>query len=438
MSALAELCLKAGYKVKGSDQNDSQAVKRLRSQGAEIIQGHDTSLLKDVKTIVYSSAIKDSNIERVYGKELGLTEVHRSDLLSILLSSFKPITVSGTHGKTTTSALISHILEGLGCRPFAAIGGLVNKWNSNCAYGDSNLFVAEVDESDGTLVKYSPYIGIINNIDLDHMDYFRDKSHLIEVFTKYRDNIDKDGCLIVGWDHPISRDLGVSYGSRKLAFGFSLGSDVRAIDYKCENGFSTFKAIVERDIFSCKLKLLGKYNVLNALCALSAVRALELDVRAACELLESFDGVKRRFERIYENEHLKIIDDYAHNPEKIFAVQSAIKQAWPNSDLITFFQPHRYSRSLQLFDRFSQSFSKSDKVILLPVYPAGEEKPCEFDESAFSQAIASSSQTSCLRVSDFSEAVKIVEGNLKNPTIILTVGAGNVWQLAKILKEALL
>jgi UDP-N-acetylmuramate--alanine ligase len=355
------------------------------------------------------------------------------------LADFKAITVAGTHGKTTTAALISHVLNGLNKFPFAAVGGVMNGFKSSALHGMGDLFVAEADESDGSLTSYWPHIGVLNNIDDDHMDFYQDSLHLAQVFEQYCQQISKDGALIVGWDNPASRQIGNQFIGRKLAFGFTLGCDVRAMDYQCSGGISTFKAIVERDVFSCRMPLIGKHNVANALAALGVVRALEYDVGTSSQLLDTFQGVQRRLDCILNLSHLKIFDDYAHNPEKIMAIQSAIKDSWPEFKILSLFQPHRYSRTLSLFNGFCRGFSKSDKVVLLPVYGAGESIDPSFDQSVFAREIAGQSQTFCQGVSDFAEAVKIAKETIlkDGPWIILTIGAGDIWKLSIELKENL-
>jgi UDP-N-acetylmuramate--alanine ligase len=374
MSPLAEIAARTGFEVSGSDQSNPQEGQRLSSVGVRFFNHHDSANLTDVKTVIYSSAIPADNAEmQAARKKKGVELLHRSDFLAELLSHHQAITVAGTHGKTTSSAMIAHMLKELGLNPSAAVGGKLLSDDSYCLVGSGELFVAESDESDGSLLKYKPLIGVLTNVAKDHMDFFKDESHIFETFRQYLENILPDGFAIIGWDNPISRALGNEFSGQKLAYGFSFGCDVRGRDFAVTRQGIKFMAQVERDAVSCFVPTLGKVNAINALCALSVARALDLDVQQASEALASFKGVGRRLNIICSNERLRVVDDYAHNPDKIEAAIAAVKDAWPETRLTVCFQPHRYSRISNLLKEFASSFKRADHVLVLPGYGSGEE-----------------------------------------------------------------
>jgi len=436
MSALAELAVKRGLKVQGSDTHDSGTVKKLVTLGINIFPDHRSSNLEGAKTVVYSSAIPSDNPELVGAKENSLEILHRSDFLKYLMLDQQAITVAGTHGKTTTAAMIAFVLDKLGMDPTVAIGGRMKALGSSARHGKGNLFVAEADESDGSFLKYSPYLSILTNVDSDHMEYFKNQEGLEAAFLKYLNNTEEDGVAIVGWDNPVSRSIGLEYTGNRLTYGFAIGSEIRAINYRLEAEFACFDAIVEHDIVAVRLKMYGKHNVSNALCALAVVRALELDVKKAAKALESFPGVDRRLALIHQDENIKIYDDYAHNPGKVAACVSALKEAFPKHKLHVLFQAHRFSRLETMYEETLGSLEDADVVYFLPVYAAGETTDKDFSPLRLAKDFSQRCDTKAIPCNNFKDAVKMVQKNLLPPAVVLTVGAGDVWQIAHKIKEA--
>jgi UDP-N-acetylmuramate--alanine ligase len=437
MSPLAEIAVRVGFNVSGSDQSSSPEGDRLSALGIRFFRQHQAANLGDAKTVVYSSAIPADNPELRAAKQRSDIELlHRSDFLSELLSQNRGITVAGTHGKTTSSAMIAHMLKNMGLDPSAAVGGKLLGEESYCLVGDGDLFVAESDESDGSLLKYKPLIGVLTNIAKDHMDFYRDESHIYDTFRQYLENIIPDGFAIIGWDNAISRALGNEYSGQKLAYGFSFGSDVRGREFSVKQDGISFIAQVERDAVSCFVPTLGKINAVNALCALSVARALELDIKKAAASLGTFRGVGRRLNILFNAQGLRVVDDYAHNPDKIEAAIAAVKDAWPDSFLIVCFQPHRYTRISSLFKEFAAAFKRADQVLVVPVYGAGEEIIDGYSSEAIATEIGLLSKVVALGVSSFSACCENILGAKRRNCSVLTVGAGDIWKVGELLKEA--
>lgn len=436
MSGLAELALRLDLPVQGSDLKTSPMSERLKSLGAKISTEHSAAILGNAKTLVYSSAIASDNVELVKARENKLSLLHRSDFLGMLMRDKKAVTVAGTHGKTTTSAMITHVLDALGLDPMAAIGGSMRKFGSTARFGRGEHFVAEADESDGSFLKYGPFIGVVTNIDLDHMEYFKDRTRLAEAFQAYLSNIDEEGSAVIGWDNALARQVGSEYTRTRLTYGFVIGSDVRAIDYRCEKGETTLIAMVERDRVPLKLKTMGKHNAQNALCALAVTRALGLDVHAAGESLAEFPGVERRMAQIFEGDGVRIFDDYAHNPGKIAACIEALKGSWPDVPLHVIYQAHRYSRLETMYEDMLGALHGADFVHVVPVYSAGETTSQDFSTERLAGDLKRRFHVEAFACPDLAGAALSVRAKVTRPAVILTVGAGDVWTVADSLKRS--
>jgi UDP-N-acetylmuramate--alanine ligase len=437
MAGLAELARKLGFEVQGSDIKTSTTVERLKEMGIVVAEEHGDDLVQHANTVVYSSAISADNIELLKAKDLSLKLMHRSEFLASLMVNKKAITVAGTHGKSTTSAMITHVLDDLGCNPWAATGGEMIRYESSARVGQGELFVAEADESDGSFLKYKPFISILTNVEQDHMDFFKTEAAMIGAFSSYLQNTDSDGTAVIGWDHPLSRQIATDFKGNRLTYGFLLGCDVRAREYQCSDGITRFTAIVERDAVKCTLPMMGRHNVQNALCTLAVVRALELDVSKAAASLSQFSGVRRRMDRIYSDDDVTIFDDYAHNPGKVAAGVKALRETWPKRTLHVVFQPHRFSRLETMYDDMLSALEGADLIHVVPVYSAGESTNLDFSPTRLARDLESRLGVPAIPSDSLKDASDAVLRRLNGPSIILTVGAGDVWRVAQQLKEAL-
>lgn len=443
MAPLAEIATSNGFLVSGSDTAQS-TVKKLENLAIPIHVGQSPDLLRNVvargeaPTIVYSSAIKSDNPELTEAKSLGLPLLHRSDLLNFFLSQKKyPVTIAGTNGKSTISAMTSYLLYHLAKDPLAIVGAKMKDFPSLALSGRGDYSVAEADESDGTFLKYRPYVGLLTSIDRDHMDFFKDSDHIFQTYHQYLQNIHEEGTAILGWDNFDCRRMSTIYTKRQITYGFYDGATAQGYNYKSKKGTISFSFEWLKKSYSCKIKLIGQHNAQNALAALSIMAALKLNLKDACELLSTFSGIDRRLDLIYSSSNLRVYDDYAHNPTKIRTVIRAVRETWPEHQIIAIFQPHRHSRIKTMYNDFVGSFSNADVVIILPTYSSGEHDENPVSPDKIVEGITTISGTRSIYTPTFDEALNSIIENVTNKSIVLTLGAGDVWKLAFQLKERL-
>lgn len=426
MKPLAQMAQLMGYEVQGSDLSQSNDQNDLTN----VSNNQKPMGWFPAGTVVYSSAISPENLElqsAYQSASLGVKVLHRSEFLNKIMSNHKQILVTGTHGKSTTSSLITHMLDDLSQDPLAAIGAVMTRYSESFRYGKGDYFVAEADESDGSFLTYHPEIAVITNIDLDHMEFYKTYENLVSYFSKFIDMVSPNGSTILYWDQEWARNL-VKMKPNKcfLSFGLGLGCDVRAVDIRFQGFKTCFMAIVERDHIPVEIPLIGTHNVLNALAALALARTLGLNLQKSSESLKTFEGVYRRLNKIFQNSKAKIFDDYAHNPGKITACISSLKAAFENDPLIVIFQPHRFSRLETMYKEMLSSFRWADLVIVTPVYSAGEVDSGQYSPEKIARDLAFHSKTNAIGTPSLLGAVPLIQAsNLRNPTI-LTLGAGDV------------
>jgi UDP-N-acetylmuramate--alanine ligase len=441
MSALAELALGRGLAVQGTDLKASPATERLTRLGAKIALTHSASAIDGAKTVVFTSAVGKDHPELAAARQKQLTVLHRSDLLNKFLLASKGVTVTGAHGKSTTSAMIVHVLAALGEDPSAAIGGDMLPKGSTARTGKGGLFVAEADESDGTFLKYRPFVGVVTNIALDHMEHWRTQDRLIAGYREYLSHVDPEGVAVIGWDGQLARDAAQGLPGRRLTFGFVLGAEIRGLSVESRGGRTFFEAVVERDLVAVDLPMMGRHNVENALACLAVVRALELDVKKAAEALADYPGVARRMTHVHGGTHVHVYDDYAHNPGKLAACVKTLRAAFPRSRLHVVFQPHRFSRLETMYDAMLDALAGADRVYVVPVFAAGEKTTEDFSPKRLAEDIARKLGVEALPCDSLEAAATAVVGATKGPTatphVVLTVGAGDVDEVAHDLAHRL-
>ena len=379
MSAIAKILFQKGFKISGSDQNENLIIKDLKKKGVKVFKNHSTSNVDDVDIVVYSSAIKKNNVELKAAKKKNIPTFSRAMMLAEVMRLKPSITVAGSHGKTTTTSLIACILENAGLDPTVINGGIINSLGANAKLGDGKFIIAEADESDGSFTLLPSTIGIINNIDLEHLDFYKNIDEIKKVFIKYAEQIPFYGFLCICNDDKNSKSIIKRINSKQIiTFGTSESSDFKAQNMKTlENSISSFDICVnlklKKIIKNIKVPLIGKHNILNALCAFSVCYHLKIPVRKISEGLRKFSGVKRRFSILNRNTKSLIIDDYAHHPNEIKTTLESLKKITRNK-VVAIFEPHRYTRVNGLLEEFLESFSKADFIFILPIYSAGEKK----------------------------------------------------------------
>lgn len=437
MSPLAEILALSGIIVRGSDSQPSTATQRLQSLNVSIAFKQTAENIAGAKTIVYSSAIANDNPELVAARAANLRVLHRSDLLNELMASKKSITIAGTHGKTTTAAMIAHTLTELGKDPTVVVGGVMRNFSSSARLGKSEFFVAEADESDGSFLKYSPFVSVLTNIDNDHLDHFTSHDAMRAAFLKYMQNSHTDGGTVLGWDNKIVREVAEGFLGNKIACGFQIGSHIRATDYVARDGKAIFNAMVQKQNVRCQLNAFGRHNVCNALVTLGTMHLLGLDIKQAATALSSFAGVDRRMSLIVNHPRAIVFDDYAHNPGKIQAAITSLKEAFPRHMLHVIFQPHRFSRLETMYGEITRSFVGASNVYVIPVYAAGETPKPEFTPERIANDIALASNVICRGIDDSSTISRYLMSKLTGSNVILTLGAGDVWKIADHLRTML-
>jgi len=373
MSAIALVLNGMGYIVSGSDIKESRYTTSLEKEGIKIYMGHDATNVSDADIVVYSTAIPENNIEILEAKSKNIPVRSRADILSWILNKNKGIAIAGTHGKTTTTSMVSMMLRGLDMDPTIIVGGELNELGSNAVYGKSDLVIAEACESDGSFLKYNPFISVVTNMEEDHFDYYKDMDELEKSFFRFISNTRKEGWIIINGDE-IDKSRIVGMGKKNIiTFGLDKNNDITASNIKYSNLGSCYDLGIGKEIFKVYLNVPGLHNIKNSLAAFCVCNAIGLDPAKAVEILKYFTGVKRRFEKRGEKKGAIVFDDYAHHPSEIRATLEAASEE-KMKRIITVFQPHRYSRLAHLKNEFSLCFDEADILIITDVYGSGEQE----------------------------------------------------------------
>ena len=443
MSGIAEVLLNQGYEISGSDVKASNTTQRLESMGVNVFVGHDAGNVTAVDVVVNSSAIDESNPEIEEARKLRIPIVRRAEMLAELMRYRHGIAVAGTHGKTTTTSLLAAIFAAAGQDPTFVIGGLLNSAGCNAQLGASRYLLAEADESDASFLHLQPMVSIVTNIDADHMEtYGGDFEKLKQTFIEFLHNLPFYGLAVVCGDDDVVRSILPKVSRSVLTYGFREQCDYQAFDVVQTEKSQSFKVKTPHDnkVLELHVNLPGRHNVLNATAALAVSLEEGLGVEAIAKGLKEFSGVGRRFE-IYGEYPLRgdntvmLVDDYGHHPREVAATISAIREGWPERRLVMVYQPHRYTRTRDLFEDFVEVLSTVDQLVLLEVYSAGEAVITGADGRHLSRSI----RTRGFVEPVFVEALDQVSGVLKNliqpGDIVITQGAGNVGALAVGLAE---
>jgi len=438
MSSLAEIYHAQGYRVQGSDTAHSPTTDKLEALGIPVFLSHQTSNLFEAKTVVYSSAIPAKNPERLYASENNLLLLHRSDLLWALMEGKTSVTVAGTHGKTTTSFLLTHILQTQKYEPSYVIGGQSLDTGSSAHYNISSAsFIAEADESDGSFLTYHPFGTIVTNIENDHLDFYHTLEALENAFLQHVNQVMPNGFVVMSADYPLTQNVQRKATRRIGTFGFSSHADLQILNVKTSSGHTLGQFKKGPELASFSLSLLGKHNVENAAGAVAAAVELGVSFPEAVRALSSFQGVKKRWQIHYQDDELYIIEDYAHNPGKIQAAVSTAKEAFPDRQVVVIFQPHRFSRLATAYEEFLRAFVGADHVITLPVYSVRDQKEATTDYDVLIAGISQHSSTPTSFAPTQFSLEAFVLALLTRPTVLLLVGAGNIHEIADLLQRAL-
>ena len=438
MSGIAEVLLNLGYAVSGSDIADSAVVKRLRALGANVLIGHAAGNIANAGVIVTSSAVKADNPEVIAAKAARIPVVPRAMMLAELMRFKLGIAIAGTHGKTTTTSLIAHVLGEAGLDPTCVIGGRLNSIGTNARLGKGEYLVAEADESDASFLYLQPIMAVVTNIDQDHMEtYAHDFGKLKSAFVEFLEHLPFYGLAVLCADDENVREILPRLTKPVLTYGMSEDVELRAVNVAAAGAKMQFTAVSRRDrkVLDFELNLVGTHNVLNALSAIAIAREIGIADEPIAKALASFSGVGRRFQRYGEiaiegGGAFTLIDDYGHHPAEMSAVLNAARGAFPGRRIVLAFQPHRYTRTRDLFEDFVRVISTADEVILADVYPAGEAPIVAADGRALARALRVLGKVEPLFVETSADIPAAVLGRVRDGDVVITMGAGSVGGVA--------
>jgi len=440
MGGIAEVMHNLGFRVSGSDLGANALTERLAGLGVDVRRGHDAAHVERADVIVVSSAVPEDNPELVRARELRLPVVRRAEMLAELMRFQQGIAVAGTHGKTTTTSLVASLLDEGGIDPTYVIGGQLVGASRNSYLGQSEWLVAEADESDASFLYLQPVMAIVTNIDADHLStYGGDFERLKRTFVDFLLHLPFYGLAILCTDDEHVRDVIADVPRPIRSYGFAEGADVRALNVRQEGLRMHFDVRVDdgddhrREIGGVALNLPGRHNVLNALAAITVALELGVDVRACKRALARFEGIGRRAQHRgrlhFAGGSAELVDDYGHHPTELRATLAAIRGGWPQRRLVVVFQPHRYTRTRDLFDDFAEALSAPDVLLLTEVYPAGEERIHGADGRALARAIRNRGAIDPIFVEDVDAVPEALAHVLADGDVVLTLGAGNVGTL---------
>jgi UDP-N-acetylmuramate--alanine ligase len=434
MSGLARIALSHGLAISGSDSKDSSVVLALRALGAEVHIGHDAAHLDGVDIVIFSNAISASNAEIKRAQELGVPLLTRAQALAILMSTSKSIAVAGTHGKTTTSSMLTVALQACGIDPSFAIGGTLTASGSNAHRGTGEYFVAEADESDGSFLEYRPFSAIVTNVEHDHVDFFATEESVMDIFTEFAQSISSDGFFVYCKDDAGAVKIAeTQFAATKVSYGLDESADLLIDNVKLLPGGSKARALWKgRAVGTIELHVPGQHNLLNAAAALAMGLSLGQPAPALLEGLASFQGAGRRFELKASVAGVRVIDDYGHHPTEINVTLTAARRYAGDGRVLVIFQPHRYSRTQAFLDQFAQSLDLADLAILLEIYPASEKPIAGVSASLIAQKMKHGKF-----IPNFLDASEEIISMAKPGDVILTLGAGDVNSLAPIIAQGL-
>jgi UDP-N-acetylmuramate--alanine ligase len=437
MSAIAEVMHTRGYRVQGSDLKEGANLDRLRARGITCLIGHDPANILGAGHLVISSAVKAGNPEFEAAKEQGIPIIRRAEMLAELMRPCATVSITGTHGKTTTTSLIADLLKSAELDPTVIAGGIINDWGTNARIGRGEWMVVEADESDGTFLKLPTQIGVVTNIDPEHMDYWPSLEALHQSFLQFIEAIPFYGLAVACIDHPVVRELlaklgGAANGRRTLTYGVARDADIRLGNLRTSRDGVMFDAELghavkggARKLDDLMLKVPGHYNALNALGALAAATEAGVSDDVIRKTFAAFSGVKRRFTSVGDWQGVRVYDDYAHHPVEIAAVLRAAR-AGGDGRIVAVIQPHRYTRLQSLFNEFSACLDDADIVVVTPVYSAGEAPIPGIDRDELASGLRRHGHPHVLTVDDEESLVETIATVSRQGDTVVGLGAGTI------------
>jgi UDP-N-acetylmuramate--alanine ligase len=440
MSAIATVLLARGVGVSGSDLKESRNTRQLRDMGARICIGHSPENVGDADLLVVSSAVPERNRELQRAREIGLEIIPRAAMLNMIMKDGKGIAVAGTHGKTTTTSMITMIMREAGLDPTYVVGGELNDIGSNAQAGEGEYVIAEADESDGSFLLLEPWAEIITNVEEDHLDFFRDVEEVLTYFRRFVSLLPPEGLVVFSGDDPGARSLKGYSKAREVTFGEGDGNDCRYLKARLHAGGSVFEVLEhERPLGEVSLKIPGVHNIENAIAALAFTLSIGVDFDTAARALASFRGVKRRYQLVDELFGVRLVDDYAHHPSEIANTleAAALERA---ERVVCLFQPHRYTRTAALWRGFGEALLGADMIILTDVYAAGEDPLPGINGKLIVNAVLQIDPSKqVMYIPKRSQLGRAAARFVRAGDLVLTMGAGDISQcageIATVLRE---
>ncbi|MFC1589076.1 UDP-N-acetylmuramate--L-alanine ligase [Pseudomonadota bacterium] len=440
MSGIADVMNTLGYEVSGSDLADNAITRALQADGIKVSQGHDAAYVQDVDVVVISSAINDENSEVMAARESRIPVIPRAEMLAELMRFSQGIAVAGTHGKTTTTSLVTSVLAAGGLDPTYVIGGKLNSSSAHANIGSGKYLVAEADESDASFLYLQPMMSVVTNIDADHLPtYHNDFERLREAFVEFLHHLPFYGLAVVCVEDDEVRNLLPKITRPIIRYGIEQEADVYASNIQSSGMQTSFDVTLPNrsEPLAITLNMPGKHNVLNALAAIAIAHELGVEDEAIQSALASFEGVGRRMHLYGEIQTpaglITLIDDYGHHPTEVAATLQAVRTGWPDKRLVLVFQPHRYTRTRDLFEDFTDVLADVDVLLLTEVYAAGEEVIAGADGRSLCAAIRARGKVNPVFVKDVDEVAESLQAVIQDGDIILTLGAGSIGRVAESL-----
>lgn len=427
MSGIAEVLNNLGYKVSGSDAKSTETTRRLQAAGVRVFEGHAPSHAAGAQVLVVSSAVAAANPEVVYARRRGIPVVLRAQMLAELGRMKKTVTVAGSHGKTTTTSLVSMALKEAGAGPTMIIGGQLKNIGSNAKLGVGEYLVAEADESDGSFLFLTPLVAVVTNIDNDHMDHYKTMDALKDAFVAHLQRLPFYGAAVLCYDDPVLSSIRSRVTRPVVTFGFGAGADWRAKNARMGKDGSLCDVFHKgKKVLTMHLRVAGRHNVSNALAALAAGHFLGFDLKRLARGLADFSGVGRRMDRLGAAGGVEFVDDYGHHPTEVRATLAAVAGLWKAERVVVIFQPHRFSRTKLLSREFGSAFKGADRVYVTDIYAAGE-KPLP---GITSKLIVDAIRRTGVEARAFPGALEAAR-ELRPGDVVLTLGAGDVWKIGE-------
>jgi UDP-N-acetylmuramate--alanine ligase len=437
MSGIAELLINLGYSVSGSDMKDTHVIRRLERLGGKIFSGHKAENIEGADVVVYSSAVSFKNPEITEARDKGIPVIPRAEMLAELMRLKYGVSIAGAHGKTTTTSMVASILMAGGLDPTVVIGGRLDIWGgSNAKLGQGDILVAESDESDGSFMLLSPAIAVVTNIDFEHVDHYGTMDNIRDTFTGFINKIPFYGTAIVCLDNQEIQNIIPLIKKRHITYGLTSQADLKARDIRKGSFDVDFEVVNQGESMGrVRVNMPGSHIVLNALAAIAVGLEFEMDMSDIRKGLSTLGGLERRFQVKGEKNGIMVIDDYGHHPAEISATLETARECWQENRLIVIFQPHRYSRTKALYDRFVISFNQADMLVVAPIYAAGE-KPIEgVDSGWLYNGIKEHGHKEIFLGKSHDEILKFLLDTVKPGDRVITLGAGDVYRIGEELLE---